>query len=246
MIKTIKAKKNIILAVIVIVCVLAAVFFLQNGWDRPGNDPETIIESESAVSTNADSGQETVNVDANSGSGTVNDTQAGVQSASSVEPKQKKVSENTAAPNIKQAANSASEPKTQGMIESDPETPTCSLMINCSAILSNMDKLAKEKEDLAPADGRLLNLSDVKFEKGDTVFDVLKRELKSRNMHLEFSTTPAYHSVYIEGICNLYEFDCGEQSGWKYAVNGVFPSCSCSEYVLSDGDVISWEYTCVQ
>ncbi len=30
-------------------------------------------------------------------------------------------------------------------------------------------------------------------------------------------------SVYVEGINNIYEFSCGEQSGWMYEVNGVYP-----------------------
>lgn len=32
-----------------------------------------------------------------------------------------------------------------------------------------------------------------------------------------------YNSAYIEGINNLYEFDCGELSGWMYKVNGLVP-----------------------
>ena len=34
----------------------------------------------------------------------------------------------------------------------------------------------------------------------------------------------------MEGINNLYEFSCGDLSGWIYSVNGSFPSISCSEY----------------
>ena len=53
-----------------------------------------------------------------------------------------------------------------------------------------------------------------------------------------------YDSYYIEGINHLYEFDCGEQSGWMYKVNEWFPNYGCSSYELSDGDVIVWCYTC--
>ena len=50
---------------------------------------------------------------------------------------------------------------------------------------------------------------------------------------------------YIEGINNLYEFDCGEQSGWMYSVNGWFPNYGCSRYQLKDGDVVGghWNQT---
>ena len=61
---------------------------------------------------------------------------------------------------------------------------------------------------------------------------------------MEFSVTPIYDSAYIEGIANLYEFDCGELSGWMYRVNGWFPNYGCSRYVLQDGDTVEWLYTC--
>ena len=53
-----------------------------------------------------------------------------------------------------------------------------------------------------------------------------------------------YGSYYIEGINQLYEFDCGQNSGWMYCVNGWFPNYGCSSYTVEDGDVIEWRYTC--
>ncbi len=44
-----------------------------------------------------------------------------------------------------------------------------------------------------------------------------------------------YNSYYVEGIGNLYEFDCGSESGWMCKVNGWFPNYGCSSYTLSDG-----------
>lgn len=61
---------------------------------------------------------------------------------------------------------------------------------------------------------------------------------------MESSFTPAYNSAYVEGINNLYEFDCGQLSGWMYNVNGWFPNYGCSKYTVQDGDVINWVYTC--
>ena len=57
-------------------------------------------------------------------------------------------------------------------------------------------------------------------------------------------STPVYNSVYIEGINNIYEFDCGELSGWLYKVNNESPGVGCSLYKLKDGDVVEWIYTC--
>ena len=53
-----------------------------------------------------------------------------------------------------------------------------------------------------------------------------------------------YGSVYVQGINHLYEFSCGELSGWMYMVNGEFPNYGCSKYELKDGDEIVWCYTC--
>ncbi len=61
---------------------------------------------------------------------------------------------------------------------------------------------------------------------------------------MEFEDTPIYNSAYIEGIANLYEFDCGELSGWMYKVNGWFPNYGCSRYQLKAGDKVEWVYTC--
>ena len=61
---------------------------------------------------------------------------------------------------------------------------------------------------------------------------------------MEYMDTPLYDSAYIEGIGNLYEFDCGNESGWMYCVNDQFPNYGCSHHMLADGDVIRWKYTC--
>ena len=76
------------------------------------------------------------------------------------------------------------------------------------------------------------------------VFDVLQRVCRAQGIHMESTWTPAYNSAYIEGIGNLYEFDCGELSGWMYSVNGVWPDYGCSGYTLHDGDTVVWSYTC--
>ncbi len=59
---------------------------------------------------------------------------------------------------------------------------------------------------------------------------------------MEFVDTPVYGSVYIEGIGNLYEFDAGPLSGWRYSVNGWYPNYGCSLYPLSPGDRVEWVY----
>lgn len=121
---------------------------------------------------------------------------------------------------------------------------TCTLSVTCKTILENMDKFNKDKLEVLPADGVIYKTRKVIFHEGESVFDVLLREMKNNKIHMEFEMTPIYNSNYIEGIHNLYEFDCGELSGWMYKVNGWFPNYGCSRYSLKDGDVVEWIYTC--
>jgi hypothetical protein len=124
-------------------------------------------------------------------------------------------------------ASSAS-PNASPVSASQPETFTATLSIDASAA----------------GVGAVMPARSVKFTEGETVFDVLARECQNNGVHMEYTTSPVYKSVYIEGIDNLYEFDRGELSGWMYSVNGSFPSYGCSRYALKDGDVIAWRYTC--
>lgn len=124
------------------------------------------------------------------------------------------------------------------------EALKCTIEIRCDTILNNMDQLETGKNGYVPADGTILSISTMEFEEGDTVFNVLKRVCELAGIQLEYSWTPIYNSYYIEGINNLYEFDCGNESGWMYKVNGWFPNYGCSAYTLKDGDTIVWCYTC--
>lgn len=124
------------------------------------------------------------------------------------------------------------------------EILTCTLSVNCSSVLDNIDKLKENKKDFIPKDGIILKEIEVDFFPDESVFDVLHRELKNNNIHFEFVKTPAYNSAYIEGIANLYEFDCGELSGWLYKVNGVKPTYGCSQYKLKNNDKIEFFYSC--
>ena len=129
-------------------------------------------------------------------------------------------------------------------VEIGDEEWTCTLSVSCATILDNMDLCDPEKWELVPEDGWILKPMTVTFAENESVFNVLQRTLKEQGIHMEFEYTPAYHTAYIEGINNLYEFDVGELSGWMYSVNGWFPIYGCSRYRLQDGDVVEWKYTC--
>jgi len=121
---------------------------------------------------------------------------------------------------------------------------SATLSVSSKTILGNLDKFDKDKLEVLPEDGIIYKKQTVTFSEGESVFDVLLREMKKNKIHMEFSMTPIYNSNYIEGINNIYEFDCGELSGWMFKVNDWFPNYGASRYLLKDGDVIEWVYTC--
>lgn len=121
---------------------------------------------------------------------------------------------------------------------------TCYLTIECKTILNNMENLTPGKESLVPSDGYILKKTQVTFTEGENVFDVLLRVTRDMGIHMEYEYTPGFGSHYIEGINNLYEFDCGAGSGWMYYVNSYKPNYGVSKYTLKDGDNIEFRYTC--
>ncbi len=131
-----------------------------------------------------------------------------------------------------------------GSVPEAPAANTCTIEIRCDTILNNMGDLREGKSAYVPLNGVILAASTLEFTEGDTVFDVLQNACSLAGIQLEYSYTPAYDSYYIEGINNLYEFDCGNESGWIYKVNGWSPNYGCSSYYVENGDVISWCYTC--
>ena len=124
------------------------------------------------------------------------------------------------------------------------EDNVCTITIVCDTILDNLDNLEEEKAPYVPKDAVILPKTQVSFTEGDTVFEVLQKVCAAAELQIEYSWTPMYNSYYIEGINHLYEFDCGNESGWMYKVNEWFPNYGCSAYTLKNGDDIVWCYTC--
>lgn len=124
---------------------------------------------------------------------------------------------------------------------SEKKQTYATLSINCSKIFDNMEKLNADIKDIIPPDGVILAATRVEINEGESVFDLLKRETKKNKIHMEY--TPGI-SAYIEGIANIYEFDCGNESGWVYRVNGEAKEVGCSDTFLKDADRVEWIYTC--
>lgn len=120
---------------------------------------------------------------------------------------------------------------------------TCTFTIDCKTILDNKDKLKKGLEKYVP-DNAVIFSGTIGFDSGESVYDILRRICDENSIQMEASYTPTFSSYYVEGINNLYEFDCGRSSGWMYSVNGVFPNYGCSSYKPINNDKIAFRYTC--
>ena len=157
--------------------------------------------------------------------------------------------ESISAPQEEKAPLSVQEEKAEETEVIPEEKPTeqnghrCTLSVRCDSLLNNMSLLSEGKREIVPADGIIFPETTVEFFEGESVFNVLVRELKKKKIHIEFVSTPMYNSSYIEGISNIYEFDCGDNSGWLYKVNGQSPGCGSSQYIIKDNDKIEWIYS---
>lgn len=92
-----------------------------------------------------------------------------------------------------------------------------------------------------PTDGYLVRSRTMEIAEGDTVYTILMELARAERLHVDCSGTDA--SAYVAGIAHLYEFACGDLSGWQYRVNGDVPSVGCGQYRLQAGDVIEWNYS---
>lgn len=125
---------------------------------------------------------------------------------------------------------------------------TVSVRIDCKTVLDHWDALEAplKKGDYIPKDGVILKETEYPFADGDTVFGLLQKAAKEHKIQIEFQGADknSFGSAYVQGIHNLYEFSCGENSGWFYSVNGKFPSAGSGNVVLKDGDRVAWIYSC--
>ena len=129
-----------------------------------------------------------------------------------------------------------------------PDSETVTISIRCDTILQNSGDLdpALRSDEFVPPDGVILPPTRYVLRPGDTVFDILDRAVRYNRIQMEYqgARENSFGSVYIQGLHYLYEFSCGPLSGWMYRVDGEFPDYGCSRYVLHDGQVVEWVYTC--
>ncbi|MCR5150154.1 MAG: DUF4430 domain-containing protein [Clostridiales bacterium] len=134
-----------------------------------------------------------------------------------------------------------------------PSVNKCSVEINCESILNNRSSFNSEKEQYLPKNGVVFKRSNIKANRGDTAFDVIKKVCADNTcsencrycqsgIHLEYSVING--KTVITGVHHISEKDCGENSAWLFTVNNQHISDGIASYHVKDGDVIKLVYIC--
>lgn len=122
------------------------------------------------------------------------------------------------------------------------KTVTCTITVECKNIHKHMSQLKSGHERFVPNDGYIIHAESHTVARGSTAYDVLKLACNAHGIRLTARNTS--YGVYVVGINNLDEKDCGGASGWMYKVNGTAPMTSCGKYKMDSGDNLVFYYVC--
>lgn len=235
----IKRKLSLALAVILIISIFAGCSAQKAETDSIKDDT-TITQTVSAeTEQTSQKGNESETTDKQVEDTTDKTTQSNSASAASKEKgKEQTTSKSSGASKTTQKKTTQTTAKTTKKPEST--VSTCTLTIECTAVLDNMSSLKAGHEKYVPDDGYILSNKKMTVSKGDTVYDVLKEACSENGIRLTASNST--FGIYVSGINNIDEKDCGKNSGWTYWVNGNMPMVTCGKYTVNNGDEIKFSY----
>lgn len=203
----------------------------KSGNDQKDKKPSTGVsgkDSETASSGTDSSGENSTSSGEN---GSTSDS-----SSSSGGGNEKPGKDTSATPDNKRpVATSTAKPQ---------EKITCTIQIRCDSLVANKNKIDSELWKYIPSNGMILTETKITVDKGTSAYDALNQVCKAKNIAMDSEYTAMYKSYYVKGIGHLYEKQAGDMSGWIYKVNGKAPNKGSSSFILSDGDSITWAYTC--
>jgi hypothetical protein len=204
---------------------------------------KTIEEYTSAQSGENQTGQEESTVAGQEQTGTQEDSTGAGSSG-------KQTTNNNTASSNTGSGNTGSGQNGSGQADSG-NTITVTIEIRCDTLSNDLSKLTlpsnvdeQQVRSHIPSNGTVLPTTTLKLPTGSTVEYALKVATRNAGIQRDMVYTALYGGMYVKGINYLYEFYAGDNSGWLYKVNNVFPNYGCSKYVLQNGDAIVWQYTC--
>lgn len=237
----IKRKLSLALAVILIISIFAGCAAQKAETDSTKDDT-TITQTVSAeTEQTSQKGNESETTDKQVEDTTDKTTESNSASSASKEKekeKEKTTSKSSGAAKTTQKKTTQATAKTTKKPEST--VSTCTLTIECTAVLDNMSSLKAGHEKYVPDDGYILSNKKMTVSKGNTVYDVLKEACSENGIRLTASNST--FGIYVSGINNIDEKDCGKNSGWTYWVNGNMPMVTCGKYTVNNGDEIKFSY----
>ena len=83
---------------------------------------------------------------------------------------------------------------------------------------------------------------DVEINPGQSVFYLLEKVTTANNIELGYKNYGSDLGALVESINNLKN-DFDKDIYWHYWVNGDYAKIGASNYILSDQDIVRWEYT---
>lgn len=235
----IKRKLSLALAVILIISIFAGCSAQKTETDSTKDDT-TITQTVSAETEQTSQKEnESETTDKQVEDTTDKTTESNSASSASKEKKKEQTkSKSSGAAKTTQKKTTPTTAKTTKKPEST--VSTCTLTIECTAVLDNMSSLKAGHEKYVPDDGYILSNKKMTVSKGDTVYDVLKEACSENGIRLTASNST--FGIYVSGINNIDEKDCGKNSGWTYWVNGNMPMVTCGKYTVNNGDEIKFSY----
>lgn len=241
--------KKIILFIALIVCIVATIVAIATGVSSKQSS-STTTTNDIKISTTIEeaSSKEISKADNTTASSTTKQSKASttkksLTTKSSTESTTKNnttVSQTKATTSVKPTTTTTAKATTETTVTTS-KSNVCYITIECTEILSNMDKLKEGHSAYVPSNGYILNNYPVEISNGDSAYDVLKRACGDNNIKLT-ATTTAY-GTYVSGINNLDEFDCARQSGWLYYVDNNYQNVSCDKRIIKPNETITFHYT---
>lgn len=121
-----------------------------------------------------------------------------------------------------------------------PTSITCSIEILCDKAVPFRTQINNPGiVNAIPENGVILSRGSYQIKSGMSAMQLLIESARQNGILLAIND-----GTYVTSIGGLAEKMVTPSSGWTYRINGTFVNIGAADYILKDGDVISWRYVC--